>query len=118
MKNIISAAKTVIVLGAIAAAAVGCKQTTTTAPADTAATTVTPVTTTADTAAKPAKDNYTPPANGASAGNTSTGSSNAGMTGAGAGDATPSTKPAVRNNTGETQGTTPNTSLPVSDGSR
>jgi hypothetical protein len=27
-------------------------------------------------------------------------------------------KPAVRNNSGETQGTTPGTSVPVSDGSR
>lgn len=116
MKNLISAAKTVLVLGAIAAASVGCKQTTTTAPVDTAVTT--PVTTTADTAAKPKHTNNTMPADHSTAGNTAMGSSNTGMTGAGAGDPNQAAKPAVRNNTGETQGTTPGTSLPVSDGSR
>lgn len=111
MKNLISAAKTVLVLGAIAAASVGCKQTT--VPVDTAATT--PVTTTADTPAKPkhtmAKKESTPDSS-------TMGSSNTGMTGAGAGDPNDAAKPAVRNNTGETQGTTPGSSLPVSDGSR
>lgn len=117
MKNLISAAKTVLVLGAIAAASVGCKQTTTTAPVDTAATT--PVTTTADTAAKPKHTTNTTAADHSAAGNTAMGSSNtAGMTGAGAGDPNQAAKPPVRNNTGETQGTTPGTSLPVSDGSR
>lgn len=114
MKNLISAAKTVIVLGAIAAASVGCKQAT--APVDTAATT--PVTTTADTAATPKHVATKMPADHSTTGATAMGSSNTGMTGAGAGDSNMAPKPAVRNNTGETQGTTPGTSLPVSDGSR
>ncbi|WLI90769.1 hypothetical protein Q4S45_06540 [Massilia sp. R2A-15] len=115
MKNLISAARTVIVLGAIAAAAAGCKQTTATAPVDTAATT--PVTTTADTAAKP-KHKGAMNGNHSTAGDTAIGSSHTGMTGAGSGDGDKNARPAVRNNTGETQGTTPGTSLPVSDGSR
>lgn len=117
MKTLFSTARTVIVLGAIAAASVGCKQTTAPAPVDTAATTTVPdTTTTAQDTAKKTHDTVAATHN-TNAG-TAIGSSHTGATGAGAGDSNMKAKPAVRNNTGETQGTTPGTSLPVSDGSR
>jgi hypothetical protein len=122
MKNLISTTRIIIVLGAIASAAAGCKQTTKPAPVDTAATTTAPATTTAETTS-PAQGSGTTAATNASAGDTAIGSSRAaGATAAGAGtDAAAGSMnalPAAKNNTGQTQGTTPNTSLPVSDGSR
>lgn len=107
---------TLSLVGIVAmASTVGCHRATETVPANTTATVVTP-----DTSAS----------HGTSG---TAGSSGAGMrTGAGATghDAAKSTTamqpttsvmppaPGVKNNSGETQGTTPGTSLPTSDGSR
>lgn len=122
MNNLISAARTAIVIGAIASFSVGCKQATTPAPADSVATTTAPATDSAANGTGPTsvtdKAVATHSANSVHA----TGSSQAGATNAGMGtDATDTNKnprSGVKNNSGETQGTTPNTSLPVSDGSR
>lgn len=117
MNNLISAARTVIVIGAIASFSVGCKQATTPAPADSVATTTVPAT--APDANVPASGSDKVAATRSANNGHATGSSHAGATDAGMGADSGKKMPSgVKNNTGQTQGTTPGTSLPVSDGSR
>ena len=131
MNKSFSAARTLFLIAAIGSVAVGCKKTETRVPADSTATTPTTAPTTSGTSAT---GGSTDAGMAGTATNSATGTTGAtGMTGAtgstngtttstatGTTGTTDNTapKPAVKNNSGETQSTTPNSSLPVSDGSR
>ena len=122
MRKLSAASATVIAILALAST-VGCHRATETAPADTTATVVVPAT----------SDSTGTSGTGGSSGAGTTGAthSGSGTHGAGAGThgaATATTAaqgtnkampaPGLKNNSGETQGPTPGTSLPTSDGAR
>jgi hypothetical protein len=131
MNKPMSAARTLILIAAIGSVAAGCKKAEAPMPADTTATTTATVPTTSGTSATGGTSEAgmagtaatsatgTTGATGATGSTESTTTSTAAGTNSGAiPGPNDGARPAVRNNSGETQGTTPNSSLPVSDGSR